>query len=179
MPASSTRCAERMGRVRVCVCVCARARARVHVRARVCGFVCVCVCVCVRARTCACVRVHVGKCMSTRCKDSTPPPPRGAHPRNAPLPPQVADALVAACSAVLAPEAVAQLDFEGPLEDFGRRLAGCVAVFGDLHYSALPDVQKRFQLLEKVGAPGAAAHVPRACAWRTRAVARTCASVRL
>lgn len=107
--------------------------------------------------------------------------------------PQVADALIGACAAVLTPEAAPQvrtvlsaaggraapprlrpnhpsrssetaqtaqkppttnqpqqLDYEGALEDYGRRLAGCVAAFCDFHYSALPNVQKRYALLEKV-----------------------------
>jgi hypothetical protein len=80
-------------------------------------------------------------------------PPRLAG-RASRLPPQVADALIGACSAVLTPEALPRLDYEGALDDYGRRLASCVALFGDLHYSALPSVQKRYLILEKVGSVG-------------------------
>lgn len=79
---------------------------------------------------------------------------------------KVADALLGAAGAVLQPATAPELDFEGSMEEYGRRLCSILALFADLHFAAMPNVHKQYVLIQHVSRTHCIPHgwqVPKPC----------------
>jgi hypothetical protein len=64
---------------------------------------------------------------------------------------RAAEALLATAGALARPELLPELDFEGSLEGFGRRLVASMVSFADLHWACLAPLDRKYAWLQHVG----------------------------
>ncbi len=66
---------------------------------------------------------------------------------------KVGDALMAAAAAAMEPGTAPELDFEGSLEEYGKRLCSAMVSFGEHHFGMLNGLQKQYTFLQHVSEP--------------------------
>lgn len=72
---------------------------------------------------------------------------------------RTADALLATAAALARPDMAQELDFEGGLEQFGRRLVATLVAFADLHWGCITSLEKKYGWLQHVRGRGCQARV--------------------
>jgi hypothetical protein len=70
---------------------------------------------------------------------------------------RTAGALAATAGALARPELLPELDFEGSLEGFGRRLVATLVSFADLHWPCVAPLEQKYAWLQHVGVAWAGA----------------------